>query len=95
MSEVNTLREWARTVAITMTPLTADVAQKAAEFFADGGLGWNGLVAYVRHTHTNYTELLRQMPAERGFTAAYWIIKRRVNALVREALDQLLGQVKR
>ena len=48
-------------------------------------------VAHVRHTCTNYHQLLNRLQRGPGATVAYLILKRRVNQAVREKLRPQYG----
>jgi hypothetical protein len=52
----------------------------------NGHVSHGGLVAYVRHNHTNYERLLERLERQPGGVDAYLIIKRRVNESVEAAL---------
>ena len=94
---------WARTVAIVVAALPQTVAQFEQETTASFRLhcaGQNGdpfvltpkaMVAHVRHTCTNYHQLLNRLQHGPGATVAYLILKRRVSQAVREKLRQQYG----
>jgi hypothetical protein len=46
----------------------------------------NAIIAYVRHNHTNYDDLIHEIEGQIGFWEAYAIIKTHVNALINERL---------
>jgi len=101
--QVNDLIVWARTVEIVVAPLPRTAAQLEQETTASFLLncaGQNGdrfvltpkaLVAHVRHTCTNYHQLLDRLQCSPGATVAYLILKRRVNRVIRERLRQQYG----
>ena len=101
--QAHDLIAWARTVAIVVAALPQTVAQFEQEITTTFRLhcaGENGdpfvltpkaMVAHVRHTCTNYHQLLNRLQRGPGATVAYLILKRRVNQVVRETLRQQYG----
>lgn len=101
--QAHDLIAWARTVEIVVAALPQTVAQLEQETTASFLLncaGQNGdpfvltpkaMVAHVRHTCTNYHQLLDRLQCSPGTTVAYLILKRRVNRVVRERLRQQYG----
>jgi len=49
------------------------------------------IIAYVRHTLTNYEALLAEIEGKPGCHAAYQVIRARVNAIVEKELDDKYG----
>ena len=101
--QAHDLIAWARTVEIVVATLPRTVAQLAQETIASFRLNCAGehgdpfvltpkaMVAHVRHTGTNYHQLLDRLQCSPGTTVAYLILKRRVNQAVRETLRQQYG----
>ena len=101
--QVHDLIAWARNVEIVVTTLPQTVAQLAQETSASFRLNCAGensdrfvltpkaMVAHVRHTCTNYHQLLSQLQRGPGTTVTYLILKQRVNQVVRERLRQQYG----
>lgn len=101
--QAHDLIAWARTVEIVVAALPQTVAQLEQETTASFLLncaGENGdpfvltpkaMVAHVRHTCTNYHQLLNRLQRGPGTTVAYLILKRRVNQVVRKTLRQQYG----
>ncbi len=97
------LLAWARTVDITVNPLPDTLTQLKQETKTSflsrqaGGscqnfvLTGKAIVAHVRHTHTNYHQLLARLKRAPGTTVAYLILKRRVNRAIRDRLRQQYG----
>ncbi|MCZ7547400.1 MAG: hypothetical protein M5R40_29525 [Anaerolineae bacterium] len=92
-----TLR-WAQTAPIYIEGISSDLPERAARYYAlaawaqgrDDGWGEalteGGLIAYARHTCTNYEDLLRELSGRVGAADAYPILKTRVNEAVCAAL---------
>ncbi len=103
--QVYNLIAWARTVEIVVATLPRTMAQLERETTASFLLncaGQNGdrfvltpkaMVAHVRHTCTNYHQLLDRLQCSPGATVAYLILKRRVNRTVRERMQRQYGAV--
>lgn len=95
------LMAWARTVDITVGPLPGTLTrleqETEASFLRAGISGQEfiltgkAIVAHVRHTHTNYHQLLARLQRAPGTMVAYLILKRRVNRAVWDRLRQQYG----
>lgn len=93
------LLRWAHEADIHVRPLSRNVREEAESYYATSGrgegcvgVGWGGLVAYVRHNRTNYHGLLANLEGQPGAEEAYRVVKQRVNEAAELALsDALLG----
>lgn len=94
--QANALIAWASSVAITLQPLPASMADLKFEtqrFLKINGddfrLSDRAIVAHIRHGRTNYHELLSRLRSRMpGATTAYLIIRHRANVLIRRRMDQ-------
>ena len=101
--QAHDLITWARTVEIVVAALPRTVVQLAQETTASFLLNCAGehgdpfvltpkaMMAHVRHTCTNYHQLLNRLQRGPGTTVTYLILKRRVNRVVRKTLRQQYG----
>jgi hypothetical protein len=101
--QVQELIAWARTVEVVISTLPASVTQLKQETEAsfltqlDHGNGQKfvlsekAMVAYLRHTCTNYHQLLARLRRDPGTTVVYLILKRRVNQALRKRLQRRYG----
>lgn len=102
------LQEWAANVEIEISPLPESKRQleeqmvKRHESFhglvygteaPPFTLSQNALLAYVRHTFTNYDQLLNEIEGKVGIVDAYTTLKARVNQLIEQRLTEQYGAV--
>lgn len=100
------LQEWAANVEIEIEPLPESKRQleeqtvKRHEAFhalmygteaPPFTLSRNALLAYVRHTFTNYDQLLSEIDGKVGVGTAYTMLKARVNQIMEQRLTEQYG----
>lgn len=100
------LRAWAACVEIEIAPLPQSKRQleeatveqqhrfhlvERADVAPPCTPSHTALIAYIRHSFTNYADLIRQVEREDSFTDAYAIIKQRVNTCIEARLAERFG----
>jgi hypothetical protein len=86
---------WARQVPIRVDGISAELPHAADRYYRAqamlndqpyAGMNANAVIAYTRHNHTNYDDLVRELNARKGGGDAYAVLKQRANRIVSEAL---------
>ena len=96
-TKYNQIIEWANTVTVELYPpdsyeavwneADAYYASRDWRFFGFG-VGFGGVVAYMRHNCTNYDRLLKQIYGQVGTHEAYQIIRDRADNIVEQWLNE-------
>jgi len=99
--QVEAIINWARGVEINVSPLPAcpsELKQEIERYHLETNSGnfkmcEAALIAHVRHSRTNYPELLGQLKNRMaGATPAYLIIRHRINKLILRSMSQQYRQ---
>jgi hypothetical protein len=86
---------WARRVSIRVDGISAELLHTAERYYRARailddrpfeGMNTNAIIAYARHNHTNYDDLVRELNTRKGGGDAYTVLKTRANRIVSEAL---------